>query len=252
MTATEVKRRRGTESQCDLLTPAEGEIIVDLTNNRLRVGDAVQMGGYEIPNAIDLQRGSFNTANATGTNALTLTLDPVPTYTTGMEINFKAANNNTSTVTINVNGLGTKDLKKISGGAVVVLVASDIVAGAYYTARYDGSQFILVGAGGGVNQVTGSAGVVVSPTTGAPVVMLDTNNSLGIGAYALLYWRNSGTLANGATVGSSDLYIAKGFSTGFTLDLALTVTGTWRNVSGYAMTGGGGGTFPFGLFIRTA
>ena len=43
--STEVKHRRGSTAQCDAMTPAEGEIIVDTTLKQTRVGDGTTLGG---------------------------------------------------------------------------------------------------------------------------------------------------------------------------------------------------------------
>lgn len=52
--ARQVKRRRGTESENNAFTGAEGEIVVDTTNHRLRVHDGATLGGFPIPNFNDL------------------------------------------------------------------------------------------------------------------------------------------------------------------------------------------------------
>lgn len=249
--STETKIRRGTGAQCDAMTPAEGEIIYDMTNDRLRIGDASVAGGHKLPNAVDIQKGTFYTVNATGTDTLTVTLDPVPaSYFTNMTVVFKAAATNTGAVTLNVNSLGAKNVYKASSGALGALAAGDLTIGAYYTVRYDGTQFVLEGSAGGVSAVTGSGGVTVSPTTGAPNVSINTNNALGVGSIALL--RNaSGSIINAnATIAGSNLrklYI----TTGLAIAADTSVSGTWRNISGVDLTsafGDGAG----GLFIRTA
>jgi len=167
------------------MTPAEGEIIYDTTNDRLRVGDGAVAGGFALPNAFDIQKGAFNTVNASGTDTLTVTLDPVPaSYTTNMTVHFKAAATNTGAATLNVNSLGAKNIYKASGGALVALGAGDLTIGAFYTVRYDGTQFVLEGAaGGGVTSTAAAdASLVVTPTTGAATAKINTNNSLGVGA----------------------------------------------------------------------
>ena len=76
MTATQTQLRRGTKSQCEAMTPAEGEVIVNLTDDRLHLGDGLLAGGHPIPNAHDLQNGAFTTFDAGGTaNDLTLALE---------------------------------------------------------------------------------------------------------------------------------------------------------------------------------
>lgn len=246
MASTQTKLRRGTEAQCEAMTPVEAEVVVDLTNDRLRLGDGTTAGGIIIPNAFDIQKGAFNSGAVTGTNTLTVTLDPVPAgYTTDMEITLKIATTNTTAVTVNVNSLGAKDLQKVDGGALVALAGGDLVSGGYYTFRYDGTRFVMVGAsGGGVSSVTGSAGILVAPTTGTPVVSIDTNNALGIGAIAIL--RNtSSSIAAGAT--STSLNLTTINSTGSILNSGVTAGGTWRNISGQTVI-----TNAFALFIRTA
>ncbi len=80
---------------------------------------------------------------ATGTNAKTITLDPAPTsYYDGLCFAFKNVTQNTGAVTINVNGLGAKAVKKPNGNDVA---AGNLKAGSVYTVRYNGTNFILQG-----------------------------------------------------------------------------------------------------------
>jgi hypothetical protein len=254
--STETKLRRGTAAQCAVGTPAEGELWIDLTNDRVRLGDGVLAGGHQIPNAVDIQKGSFNTINAGGTaDAITVALTPAPvSYFNDMTIVLKIASTNTGTTTLNVNGLGLKDVYKVSGGSLVPLVAGDLTAGAYYTVRYDGTQFVLEGSSGRVSSVTGSAGIVVTPTTGTPNVSIDTNNAGGIGSVAMLLYIGS-SVASGATAGSNLFYMGFDYNggTGINTDgnqFSYPASGTWRNISGRAL--GGATTVDVGLFIRTA
>lgn len=249
MTATQTQLRRGTSAQCDAMTPAEGEAVVDLTNDRLRLGDGLLAGGIVIPNAYDLQKRSFDAGAAGGTaNALTLTLTPAPTgYTTNMAVTFKATAGNTGATTINVNGLGIKDINKVSGGSVVALASGDLVNGGYYTAWYDGTKFIIAGAlgSGGVTSVTGSGGVSVSGSTGAVTFTLNTNNALGVGAVALgrvVF----GTIAAADVSASNQLDVGYFNATG-ALTIGARLSGTWRNITGQTLTTGQGG-----LFIRVS
>jgi len=250
MATTQVKRRRGTAAQCDAMTPAEGEIIVDTTNDRVRVGDGSTSGGISVPNAFDIQKNSFSAATAGGTaDALTLTLTPAPaSYTSNMSVSFKAASTNTGAATLNVNGLGATNLRKSSGGSIVALSAGDIVSGAFYTAYYDGTNFVLEGAGGGVASVTGSGGITVSPTTGSPNVSLNTNNAMGVGAIAFLRYVDTPNLSNGSTTAGSNLRTINISATGALVPTVSAPSGgTWRNIQGVTIVGN-----EFGLFIRTA
>ena len=249
MATTQVKRRRGTAAQCDAMTPAEGEIIYDTTNDRLRVGDGSVAGGFALPNAYDVQNGAFNTVNASGTNTLTVTLAPVPAfYTTNMTITFKAAATNTGAVTLNVNSLGAKNIQKASSGALAALSSGDLTIGAFYTVRYDGTQFVLEGGvGGGVTSVTGSGGITVSPTTGSPNVSINTNNAMGVGAIAFLRYVETPALANGSTTAGSNLRTINISTAGALVPTVSSPSGTWRNIQGVTISGN-----EFGLFMRTA
>ena len=71
-------------------------------------------------------------------NAQTVTLTPAPAaYAEGMEVTFLAGATNTSAMTLNVNGLGAKDVQDgpndLAGGEIVI---SNI-----YTLVYDGTRF---------------------------------------------------------------------------------------------------------------
>lgn len=254
MTATQTQLRRGTEAQCDAGTPVEGEIWVDTTNDRIRIGDAVTTGGIECPNAYDLQDGVFTSAtSASGTNELTLVFDPpITSYVSGMEIAFFAPNTNTGSMTIDA-GDGAVAFEKVSGGAITAMVAGDVVSGAPYRARFNGTKFIQVGGAGGVSQVTGADGITVSPTSGSPVVRLNTDNALGVGSIVWAAYGSSTLLANGSTTSGGNLspLILKTASVwgNFTFSYGSSLTGTWRNISGASLQSGGSNV---GLFQRTA
>lgn len=88
--------------------------------------------------------GKYMTAS--GTN--TYTASPAVTlgaYTTGLEITVKFTNANTGASTLNVSSLGAKTIQ-INGTAVT---SGQIAAGGTYVLVYDGTNFQLLGAGGG-------------------------------------------------------------------------------------------------------
>ncbi|CAM5577287.1 hypothetical protein MAUB1S_09712 [Mycolicibacterium aubagnense] len=89
--------------------------------------------------ALDAQSGKWSFAPAGGgTNALTVTLQPTPAaYSDGMVVRTKVAATNTGAVTINVNGLGVKGVKRADGSDVL---PSDFPAGAIVTLIYDASS----------------------------------------------------------------------------------------------------------------
>ena len=77
-------------------------------------------------------------------NALTLTLSPAITaYSTGMMIQFiTGALPNTGAVTVDVNGVGVKNLRHRDG--LTEMAASNIAAGTFCTIIYDGTVFRLL------------------------------------------------------------------------------------------------------------
>lgn len=79
--------------------------------------------------------GSANTFTVTPATAL-------PSYVQGMIVEFKPTATNTGASTINISGLGAKDIKSIAGAA---LAAGELVAGSIYLAAYDGTEFRLLG-----------------------------------------------------------------------------------------------------------
>ncbi len=92
----------------------------------------------------NLQNSAYiYSAGGGSANTQTVTLDPVPAaYTTGLLVIFKAAATNTSTTTLNVNGLGAKTIKKIDGATN--LAAGDILVGTTVAVIYDGTNFQMV------------------------------------------------------------------------------------------------------------
>lgn len=143
--ATLVRRRRGTEAQCESGTPAEGEIWIDLTNDTTRVGDGVRQGGFIQPNAFHLQNEKFTFAQTGGTaNALSFVLSPLPSgYSQPFSFKFKAIASNTGAVTAQIPPYSVVDVYKMSGTASVPLTGGEIIVGGFYVLNYDGSRFII-------------------------------------------------------------------------------------------------------------
>ncbi len=100
----------------------------------------------------------------TGTNTLTVVVSPTHlSYVTGRRYIFVAANANTGSVTLNIDGLGAKTLKKQDGSTN--LVASDIAAGEIVESVYDGTFMQVVSA--------------LSGETGGGVVLIDSEDMTG-------------------------------------------------------------------------
>jgi hypothetical protein len=90
--------------------------------------------------------GAVNTVGGTG-DAITVTLaSGIAAYATGQIFRFTAGADNTGATTINVNAIGAKAIRKISGGADVALVAGDILDGKTYLATYNAAANSAAGA----------------------------------------------------------------------------------------------------------
>ena len=90
-------------------------------------------------------------ADTGAANAYVVDLTPVlPQLVAGMPISFLALNTNTGASTLNVNGLGIKDIRK---NGTAALDAGDIVAGRIYTVEYDGANFQILNHSGVVQLV---------------------------------------------------------------------------------------------------
>ncbi|HLP10813.1 MAG TPA: hypothetical protein VK177_02715 [Flavobacteriales bacterium] len=90
-------------------------------------------------NASAVQSGQLVYSAATGNDTLLLTLHPAPlNYVKGMVVYFKAPSTNTSSVKINVNGLGIVPLfKEVNQN----IDSAEILAGRVISAIFDGNAF---------------------------------------------------------------------------------------------------------------
>lgn len=100
----------------------------------------------------DVTQGAFTYAVTTGTaTALAATFSPtVSTLKASIRLTIKAHAATTGPVTLNVNGLGAKSIKKPNGNNPTLAL------GGVYTVVYDGSAFILQGEGGEYGTVVAS------------------------------------------------------------------------------------------------
>jgi len=116
------------------------------TVTRLPIGSTGQIltvaGG--IPTWSSFSATNANYAADSGVaNAYVVTLNPaLSAYTAGVLVQFKATNANTTTSTVNVNGLGVKTIKKLGGATD--LASGDIAAGMIVELEYDGTNFLML------------------------------------------------------------------------------------------------------------
>ena len=122
-------------------------------------------------------------------NAITATFTGVTAYASGQLFSVKVAASNTGATTINVNGLGAKNLFVLGSAAV----ADDIVAGSVIRVLYDGTQFNLLdpiyrfnkititasGGSGTAANVNADDLVISSGATAAGVSIMTPTNGVG-------------------------------------------------------------------------
>lgn len=121
----------------------------------------------------NIQNSAYNYAVDSGAaNAYVATLSPaVTSYVAGLIVYLKVANANTTASTLNVNGLGVKNIKNTSGGDPA---ANDLVANEIAILQYDGTNFQLInlpyariakaGANGDITSMTELTGTLRAPT----------------------------------------------------------------------------------------
>jgi hypothetical protein len=106
------------------------------------VDNSLAVNNFASASAIQRQTHTY-AADTGGINAYVVTLTPAPTaYTDGMKFSFRPINTNTGDATVNVNGLGAKQIKRNTAAA---LAPNDIWAGSYTTVTYSAllDQFLL-------------------------------------------------------------------------------------------------------------
>lgn len=96
-----------------------------------------------------------------------------------------------------------------------------------------------------VTSVTAGSGLSGGAITTSGTIAIDTNNSFGIGSYALLQNVSAGSIAAAAT--ASGAALANTYFNGSTYTTIGAVGGTWRNMTGTTLGNGTGG-----LWMRTA
>lgn len=112
--------------------------------------DADAWGGYLNTglDGIDALLGAITTGGSA--NAYTLTTgQSLSAYASGQRFCIRASFSNSGAATINVDGLGAKNLTKNGATAVA---SGDIVSGSFYLIAYDGTQFQILGASSGLYQ----------------------------------------------------------------------------------------------------
>lgn len=206
--------------------------------------------------------------DALGTNTIAITSNsPITAITSGMTLAFRAAATNTTAVTLNLNGLGGKDIRKVVTGGTdsVALSAGDINIKGVYVVHYDATT--NAGAGGWI--LLNPAGAAYLPLTGGTLtgsLELENTNPGATGSTLALYhnsaspapsdilgslaWSGKDSAGNkqlyaqihsdivDPTSGSEDSLIALDILVGGTLIRRLTLDGSGASLNGNLVVGG--------------
>lgn len=194
--------------------------------------------------------GAVNTVAGTG-DAVTVTLaSGITAYATGQFFRFIAGAANTGAATMNVNSIGAKAIRKISGGTDVALSAGDIAAGETYLVRYSATAnaaagaWIIVGAASVAAATTSAAGIVELATNAETLAGTDTSRAV---TPSTLYFPTGHlyglTLSNNVSDATNDIDIAAGTARdgSDTVNMILASALTKRLDAAWAVGTGNGG-----------
>lgn len=230
--------------------PLTATNTVTLTNKTISGANntlTVRLNEADVTGTLPIAKGGTGATAATGTGNLVLASSPTLTtpnlgtpsaltltnatglpLTTGVTGTLPVANGGTGATTLTANnvllGNGTSAPQTVAPGASGNLLTSN---GTTWTSAAPPTP------------VTAGSGISVAGTT----VSIDTNNAMGVGAYAMLRVVGSSVL-NGATTTSVEAAYWRASINDWS---SSATTGTWRNVSGKTLDND-----DIGLFIRTA
>ena len=186
-------------------------------------------------------------ADTGATNAYVITPSPaISAYATGQRFSFKAANANTSSSTLNVNGLGAQSITK---DVATSLTANDISVGQIVQVEYDGTQFQMISRGStlpGIIQMYAGAsaptgwllcdGSAISRTTYATLFgVISTTYGAGDASTTFNVPDMRGRIPAGVGTGTGGGASGTGLPTGGSA-LTAVARGTWKGEELHTMT----------------
>lgn len=149
------------------------------------------LAGSALTDAVNVSQLALETGiwcgSSTGSaNAYVLTPSPaISAYTTGMRFTFLANFSNSGTTTVNISGLGAKNITKLGATA---LSGNEIISGMFISIGYDGTEFQLLQvqiplpltAKGDLLGFDGSANQRLAVGTNTYILTADSSQTLGV------------------------------------------------------------------------
>ena len=235
----------------DLDTTASNN--TDVLNQSTQGTAAVSTIDTMIQNSLALLARFYADLGGLGTvggTADAITLTTASTYQTlenGITLSFKAGSAITGASTINVDGLGVKDIRRIGDSATQ---AGDIVANGVYLLRYDAAYnsaagaWILLNAAGASAATTSAAGIVELATAAEALTGTDATRAVTpAGLYFPTGHLYGLTLSNNGSDATNDIDIAAGTArdASDTVNMVLASALTKRLDASWAVGTGNGG-----------
>ena len=184
------------------LTPAEGNIIEPGTPIIADNMNHIEQGIEDVDQAIDMHISDSEKhipyASASGTNTYTVSISGISSLAEGLSVKIKFQNANTGASTLNINGLGAKEIRKSNGNA---LSSGSIKAGQILHLVYTGTSFQCLGEGGEYG--TAQAGDVLAGKT------IGTESGLITGTMP-----NRGAVDNTITTQNGQIVVPAGYHNG--------------------------------------
>jgi hypothetical protein len=168
----------------------------------------VLIGTYDNIQAIDDPTVFNNLITVTGTNTLTGTsVPPYTSYVAGMTLSFIPVTTNTGAVTLDLDGLGAKN---VFVGSSTALSSGDLVAGRIAQIQYDGTRFQLYQSTIADDSITTAkfANNAIAPYAGHVVGVVALANG-GTGANSAALARISLATNDAANITTGDLAAAR-------------------------------------------
>lgn len=144
--ANKIQFKRGVKANLPTLSVAEPAFTTD--TNQFFIGNGTN--NIELAKAIDLsdimQDRIYYCGTTSGTNTYTATNSKITAYTDGLTVRIKIGTASTGASTLNINGFGAKTILDTLGNAIT---SGGLKAGLPYQLCYNGTNFIVLGKGGG-------------------------------------------------------------------------------------------------------